>query len=67
LDNVEVVSEGIVPLDSVVEIIDLGHEIFSNMPTLGAPTTFWSEDRHESLAKLTSGRFSLRHRSQTSR
>jgi len=62
LDNVDVVSEGIVPLDSVVEIIDLGHEIFSNMPTLGAPTTFWSEDRHESLAKLTSGRFSMESR-----
>ena len=50
------------PLDAVVEIVDLGHEIYSNMPTLGAPTTFWSEDRHEHLAKLTSGRFSMESR-----
>lgn len=50
------------PIESVVEIVDLGHEIFSNMPTLGAPTTFWSADRHESLAKLTSGRFSMESR-----
>ncbi len=50
------------PLASVIEIVDLGHDIFSNMPTLGAPTTFWSEDRHESLAKLTSGRFSMESR-----
>ena len=55
-------SERSLPIDSVVEIVDLGHEIFSNMPTLGAPTTFWSEDRHESLAKLTSGRFSMESR-----
>lgn len=57
-----VVSDRSLPLDSVVEIVDLGHEIFSNMPTLGAPTTFWSEDRHESLSKLTSGRFSMESR-----
>jgi arylformamidase len=50
------------PLNGVIEIVHLGHEIFSNMPTLGAPTTFWSEDRHESLAKLTSGRFSMESR-----
>jgi len=50
------------PLDGVLEIVDLGHEIFSNMPTLGAPTTFWSEDKHESLAKLTGGRFSMESR-----
>ena len=56
------VTERPLPLDSVIEIVDLGHEIFSNMPTLGAPTTFWSEDRHESLAKLTSGRFSMESR-----
>ena len=43
------------PLGSVVEIVALAHEIFSNMPTLMAPTTFWSEDRHESLATLTLG------------
>ena len=53
---------GPLPLDGVIEIVDLGHEIFSNMPTLGAPTTFWSEDRHESLRKLTSGRFSMESR-----
>lgn len=55
-------SEPTLPIDSVIEIVDLGHEIFSNMPTLGAPTTFWSEDRHESLAKLTGGRFSMESR-----
>jgi kynurenine formamidase len=56
------VRTGPLPLDCVIEIVDLGHEIFSNMPTLGAPTTFWSEDRHESLSKLTSGRFSMESR-----
>jgi arylformamidase len=56
------VSDGPLPLNGVVEVVDLGHEIYSNMPTLGAPTTFWSEDRHESLAKLTSGRFSMESR-----
>ena len=55
-------SDRSLPLGSVVEIVDLGHEIFSDMPTLGAPTTFWSEDRHESLQKLTSGRFSMESR-----
>ena len=53
---------GPLPLDAVVDIVDLGHEIFSNMPTLGAPTTFWSEDRHDSLRKLTSGRLSMESR-----
>jgi len=56
------VRTGRLPLDAVVEIVDLGHEIFTNMPTLGAPTTFWSEDRHESLRTLTSGRFSMESR-----
>ena len=55
-------TDGALPLEGVLEIVDLGHEIFSNMPTLGAPTTFWSEDRHESLAKLTAGRYSMESR-----
>jgi kynurenine formamidase len=45
------------------EIVDLGHEVFANMPTLrGSQVAFWSYDTHGKIAQISGGRYSMESR-----
>ena len=48
---------------SFKEVIDLGHEVFANMPTLrGSQVAFWSYDTHAKIAQISGGRYSMESR-----
>ena len=45
------------------EVVDLGHELFSNMPTLrDSAVAFWAYDSHAKLGLITNGRYSMESR-----
>ena len=45
------------------EVVDLGHELFNNMPTLrGSAVAFWAYDSHAKIDLITGGRYSMESR-----
>ena len=48
---------------AIKEIIDLGHEFFTNMANISdSPVVFWPVDTFESMRKITGGKFAMESR-----